>query len=73
MLVVTMGGWESHYSPRGINGHIDDILFPIQHGILFYPGFDVLPPLRFIAPAAPTARALQHCVQSWASVWIICL
>ncbi|AJE23621.1 NAD(P)H quinone oxidoreductase (plasmid) [Azotobacter chroococcum NCIMB 8003] len=44
MLVVTTGGWESHYSPRGINGPIDDILFPIQHGILFYPGFDVLPP-----------------------------
>lgn len=44
MLVVTTGGWESHYMPRGINGPIDDILFPIQHGILFYPGFDVLPP-----------------------------
>ncbi len=44
MLVVTAGGWESHYSPRGINGPIDDILFPIQHGILHYPGFDVLPP-----------------------------
>jgi len=45
MLVVTTGGWESHYSPRGINGPIDDILFPIQHGILYYPGFDVLPPV----------------------------
>lgn len=44
MLIVTAGGWESHYGPRGINGPIDDILFPIQHGILFYPGFDVLPP-----------------------------
>ncbi|MBS1157601.1 MAG: NADPH-quinone reductase [Proteobacteria bacterium] len=44
MLVVTTGGWESHYAPRGINGPIDEILFPIQHGILFYPGFDVLPP-----------------------------
>lgn len=44
MLVVTTGGWESHYSPRGINGPIDDILFPIQHGMLYYPGFDVLPP-----------------------------
>lgn len=44
MLIVTAGGWESHYSPRGINGPIDDILFPIQHGILYYPGFDVLPP-----------------------------
>lgn len=44
MLVVTAGGWETHYGPRGINGPIDDILFPIHHGILYYPGFDVLPP-----------------------------
>lgn len=44
MLMVTAGGWESHYSSRGINGSIDEILFPIQHGMLFYPGFDVLPP-----------------------------
>lgn len=44
MLVVTAGGWASHYAPRGINGPIDDLLFPIQHGILFYPGFEVLPP-----------------------------
>jgi NAD(P)H dehydrogenase (quinone) len=44
MLIVTTGGWESHYSPRGINGPMDDVLFPIQHGILYYPGFDVLPP-----------------------------
>ncbi|TWI69424.1 NAD(P)H dehydrogenase (quinone) [Pseudoduganella lurida] len=44
MLIVTTGGWESHYSARGINGPIDDVLFPIQHGMLHYPGFDVLPP-----------------------------
>lgn len=44
MLVVTTGGWESHYGPRGVNGPIDDVLFPIQHGVLYYPGFEVLPP-----------------------------
>ena len=44
MLIVTAGGWDSHYSARGVNGPIDDILFPIQHGLLYYPGFDVLPP-----------------------------
>jgi NAD(P)H dehydrogenase (quinone) len=44
MLLVTAGGWESHYSARGINGPIEDLLFPIHHGILYYPGFDVLPP-----------------------------
>ncbi|MGY4395793.1 NAD(P)H dehydrogenase (quinone) [Sphingomonas sp. UYAg733] len=44
MLIVTTGGWEDHYAPRGINGPIDDLLFPINHGILYYPGYDVLPP-----------------------------
>jgi NAD(P)H dehydrogenase (quinone) len=44
MLVVTTGGWQEHYGERGINGPIDDLLFPIQHGMLFYPGFEVLPP-----------------------------
>ena len=44
MVVVTSGGWWEHYSPRGIKGAIDDLLFPINHGILFYPGFTVLPP-----------------------------
>lgn len=44
MVIVTAGGWESHYAQRGINGPIEDILFPIQHGMLYYPGFDVLPP-----------------------------
>ena len=44
MLVVTAGGWESHYGARGVNGPIDDLLFPIHHGVLYYPGFDVLPP-----------------------------
>ncbi|MEL5879224.1 NAD(P)H-dependent oxidoreductase [Cereibacter sphaeroides] len=44
MLIVTAGGWETHYSARGINGPIEDLLFPIHHGILHYPGYDVLPP-----------------------------
>lgn len=43
MLIVTAGGWEEHYSPRGINGPIEDLLFPINHGILYYPGYEVLP------------------------------
>ncbi len=44
MLIVTTGGWAEHYGPRGINGPIDDLLFPINHGVLYYPGFAVLPP-----------------------------
>ena len=52
MLVVTTGGWADHYSERGINGPIDDLLFPIQHGMLFYPGFDVLPPFLVFKSSA---------------------
>jgi len=44
MLLITMGSWKEHLSSRGIAGHVDDVLFPINHGILFYTGFDVLPP-----------------------------
>lgn len=35
---------QPHYGPRGVNGPIDDLLFPINHGILYYPGYTVLPP-----------------------------
>ena len=44
MLVVTTGGWASHYGSRGVNGPMEDLLFPIHHGVLYYPGFEVLPP-----------------------------
>jgi NAD(P)H dehydrogenase (quinone) len=44
MLIVAAGGWAEHYGPRGVNGPIDDLLFPINHGILYYPGYEVLPP-----------------------------
>lgn len=43
MVVMTMGGREAHYGPRGVNGYIEDLLWPIQHGIFFYPGMDPLP------------------------------
>ncbi|MFI6169453.1 NAD(P)H-dependent oxidoreductase [Nocardia sp. NPDC051052] len=44
MLVVSIGGKAPSYSDRGVNGPVEDLLFPIQHGILYYPGMDVLPP-----------------------------
>jgi NAD(P)H dehydrogenase (quinone) len=42
-VIVTVGGWKEHLSARGISGPIDDILFPINHGMLYYTGFTVLP------------------------------
>jgi NAD(P)H dehydrogenase (quinone) len=57
MIATTIGGRMAHYGPRGVNGTIDDILWPINHGILYYPGFDVLPPVAFyeVNHAAPEA------------------
>lgn len=35
---VTVGGKAESYTARGIGGPIDDLLWPINHGILYYPG-----------------------------------
>jgi NAD(P)H dehydrogenase (quinone) len=43
LVSVTTGGPEADYGPRGINGPLDQLLFPLMHGALFYPGMDVLP------------------------------
>jgi NAD(P)H dehydrogenase (quinone) len=45
MIVVTTGAADAHLSDRGVNGDINDLLFPIQHGVLFYTGMEVLPPV----------------------------
>ncbi|MET9497871.1 NAD(P)H-dependent oxidoreductase [Streptomyces sp. NPDC006552] len=58
LLSVTTGGPESHYAARGINGPIDDLLFPIQHGILYYPGIEVLPP--FVAYGTDRMTEAQY-------------
>ncbi len=44
MLSVTTGGPESMYMPDGLNGDMNHILFPINHGMLRFTGFDVVPP-----------------------------
>lgn len=58
MLAVTTGGPEAGYSAQGVNGAMDRILYPIQHGILFFCGYRVLPPFVAFAPAHadPEAR-----------------
>ena len=53
MLALTTGGPASIYSADGLNGDIEAILYPINHGILRFTGFDVLPP--FIAWSAAHA------------------
>jgi len=47
MVSMTTGGGPAIYGKTGLNGDMDTILFHIHHGMLYFVGFDVLPP--FIA------------------------
>ena len=47
-------------SPRGLNGDLDSILFPINHGILHFVGFDALPPFVAWAVARSTPEQRQE-------------
>jgi NAD(P)H dehydrogenase (quinone) len=42
LVCVCTGGPAADYEPRGINGSLDELLFPLTHGALFYPGMEVL-------------------------------
>lgn len=59
MLALTTGSTDEAYKPEVRNGDIDMLLFPIQHGMLYYVGMEVLPPFIAYAPAkaAPEQRA----------------
>jgi NAD(P)H dehydrogenase (quinone) len=65
IVSVTTGGPESIYAPDGLNGDIHSILFPVNHGILRFTGFDVLPPFIVWAPARAGAGARQGALAAW--------
>ncbi|WP_433202824.1 NAD(P)H-dependent oxidoreductase [Nocardia sp. CA-107356] len=65
MLSVTIGGREPHYTDRGINGPIDDLLFPIHHGILYYPGMDVLPPFATYGADRVSPEDFTDVAKAW--------
>jgi NAD(P)H dehydrogenase (quinone) len=45
MVVTTVGANAATTGPRGIHGDINDVLFPVLHGTLWYTGMTVVPPL----------------------------
>lgn len=67
MLSVTVGGPEKDYSPRGINGPLDQLLFPITHGTLFFPGMHVLPTHAVYGTGHITAAEVQAAQADWRS------
>jgi NAD(P)H dehydrogenase (quinone) len=51
MCSLTIGGPPAIYSERGLNGPIASILFPVNHGMLYFTGFAVVEPFLAHSPA----------------------
>ncbi|MET9494480.1 NAD(P)H-dependent oxidoreductase [Streptomyces sp. NPDC006552] len=43
-IVTSVGARASGFGPRGLHGHIDDVLFPLLHGTFWYTGMAPLAP-----------------------------
>jgi NAD(P)H dehydrogenase (quinone) len=65
MLSLTVGGPATMYGPDGLNGDIDRLLYPIQHGMLRFTGFDVLPPVIAWQPARVGDEARQAYLEQY--------
>ncbi|MEE6500311.1 hypothetical protein FKM82_003737 [Ascaphus truei] len=65
ILSFTTGGLQSMYTPTGINGDINVLLWPVQRGILHFCGFQVLEPQisYSIAHTPPEKRA--QILEAW--------
>ena len=66
MVSLTTGGGPTIYSPRGLNGEMDALLFPIQHGMLYFLGFDVLPPFVAWSVARSTQEEREEYLRLYA-------
>lgn len=53
LVVTTAGDRAEAFGPRGVNGHIEDLLFPVNHGILWYTGIEPLAPLALLGVDSP--------------------
>ncbi len=65
MLSLTTGGPESMYSEDGLNGEMDTLLFPINHGVFRFLGFDVVPQHVVWGPARMTPEARSAAIESY--------
>lgn len=45
LVLTSAGGPEAAFGARGVNGQLDQVLFPLLHGTLWYTGMTVLPPV----------------------------
>ncbi|MDR3464799.1 MAG: NAD(P)H-dependent oxidoreductase [Xanthobacteraceae bacterium] len=56
MCALTIGGAASMYSEHGLSGPIGSILYPVNHGMLYFTGFTVVEPFLVHAPVRISAE-----------------
>jgi len=67
LLAVSIGGPAEDYAPRGINGPLEQLLFPITHGTLFFSGMQVLPSFAVYGAARIEGERMAEAAASWRS------
>lgn len=65
LLSVCVGGPAADYGPRGINGPLDQLLFPITHGSLFFAGMEVLPEFALYSTGDYDSAAMTAAGHAW--------
>jgi NAD(P)H dehydrogenase (quinone) len=45
LVIATVGGAAESYGPRGLDGDLEQVLFPLLHGTFFYTGMSPMPPI----------------------------
>ncbi|MET9018428.1 NAD(P)H-dependent oxidoreductase [Actinopolymorpha sp. NPDC004070] len=60
LTVLTSGSPEAPLGPRGINGELHHVLFPLLHGTFWYTGMSVLPPLAVYAADRLGEQGYEH-------------
>ncbi|MYW63462.1 flavodoxin family protein [Streptomyces sp. SID8379] len=58
LVVTSVGARPSGFGPRGIHGHVDEVLFPLLHGTFWYTGMAPLEP--FVAYGADRHGAADY-------------
>lgn len=59
LVITSCGSPSAALGPRGINGQLDQVLFGLLHGTLWYVGMSVLPPLAICGADRVSAEAYE--------------
>ncbi|XP_069586849.1 ribosyldihydronicotinamide dehydrogenase [quinone] isoform X3 [Ranitomeya imitator] len=65
MLSFTTGGTEQMFSKEGLSGDIRYLLWPIQHGIMHFCGFEVLTPQISYSPEYVSEERRREMLNNW--------